>query len=40
MGLDSLGAAPVRGSRFGGEGESMKVAVTVDAGAAFARQTQ
>jgi transglutaminase-like putative cysteine protease len=40
MGLDSLGAAPVRGSRFGGEGESMKVAVTVDASEAFARQGQ
>jgi transglutaminase-like putative cysteine protease len=40
MGLDSLGAAPVRGSRFGGEGESMRVAVTVDAGETFARQSQ
>jgi transglutaminase-like putative cysteine protease len=29
-GLDYLGAAPVRGTRFGGAGESLKVAVRVD----------
>ena len=29
-GLDYLGAAPVRGTRFGGSGESLKVAVRVD----------
>ena len=29
MGLDYLGAAPVRGTRFGGGGESLEVAVTV-----------
>ncbi len=28
--LDSLGAAPVRGTRYGGEGESLKVAVQVE----------
>jgi transglutaminase-like putative cysteine protease len=28
--LDSLGAAPVRGTRFGGEGEKLSVAVHVD----------
>jgi transglutaminase-like putative cysteine protease len=30
VGLDYLGAAPVRGTRFGGSGESLKVAVRVD----------
>ncbi|HLL28460.1 MAG TPA: transglutaminase family protein [Xanthobacteraceae bacterium] len=30
IGLDSLGAAPVRGTRFGGEGEKLAVAVHVD----------
>jgi transglutaminase-like putative cysteine protease len=29
-GLDYLGAAPVRGNRFGGSGETLKVAVQVD----------
>jgi transglutaminase-like putative cysteine protease len=29
VGLDSLGAAPVRGTRYGGSGETMKVAVQV-----------
>ncbi len=36
-GLDYLGAAPVRGTRFGGAGESLKVAVRVDQAG---RQTQ
>jgi transglutaminase-like putative cysteine protease len=31
MGLDYLGAAPVRGTRYGGAGETLKVAVLVDA---------
>ena len=30
MGLDYLGAAPVRGTRFGGSGEQLDVAVHVD----------
>ena len=30
IGLDYLGAAPVRGARFGGSGETLKVAVHVD----------
>jgi transglutaminase-like putative cysteine protease len=30
IGLDYLGAAPVRGTRFGGTGETLKVAVHVD----------
>jgi transglutaminase-like putative cysteine protease len=30
IGLDYLGAAPVRGTRFGGEGEKMRVQVRVD----------
>jgi transglutaminase-like putative cysteine protease len=30
VGLDYLGAAPVRGTRFGGSGETLKVAVRVD----------
>jgi transglutaminase-like putative cysteine protease len=30
VGLDYLGAAPVRGTRFGGSGEHLKVAVNVD----------
>jgi len=30
VGLDYLGAAPVRGVRYGGNGESLKVAVHVD----------
>jgi transglutaminase-like putative cysteine protease len=30
VGLDSLGAAPVRGLRFGGEGEKLSVAVQVE----------
>ena len=30
IGLDYLGAAPVRGTRFGGSGETLKVAVHVD----------
>jgi transglutaminase-like putative cysteine protease len=30
MGLDYLGAAPVRGTRFGGSGETLSVAVRVD----------
>jgi len=30
IGLDSLGAAPVRGTRIGGEGEQLSVAVHVD----------
>jgi transglutaminase-like putative cysteine protease len=29
VGLDYLGASPVRGTRFGGDGESLKVAVAV-----------
>jgi hypothetical protein len=29
-GLDYLGAAPVRGTRYGGSGETLKVAVRVD----------
>jgi len=37
MGLDYLGAAPVRGARRGGSGEQLKVAVHVDQAA---RQTQ
>jgi len=37
VGLDYLGAAPVRGTRFGGSGEQLKVAVHVDQAA---RQTQ
>ena len=30
VGLDYLGAAPVRGTRYGGSGESMQVSVLVD----------
>ncbi len=30
MGLDYLGAAPVRGTRYGGSGETLKVAVHVE----------
>jgi len=30
IGLDALGAAPVRGTRYGGAGESLKVAVHVE----------
>jgi transglutaminase-like putative cysteine protease len=30
IGLDYLGAAPVRGTRFGGSGETLTVAVRVD----------
>lgn len=30
MGLDYLGAAPVRGTRYGGGGEKLKVSVNVD----------
>jgi transglutaminase-like putative cysteine protease len=30
IGLDYLGAAPVRGTRYGGAGETLKVAVRVD----------
>ena len=30
IGLDYLGAAPVRGTRFGGSGETLKVAVQVE----------
>jgi transglutaminase-like putative cysteine protease len=30
VGLDYLGAAPVRGTRYGGSGETLKVAVNVD----------
>ncbi|HET9176189.1 MAG TPA: transglutaminase family protein, partial [Pseudolabrys sp.] len=30
VGLDYLGAAPVRGARFGGGGETLAVAVRVD----------
>jgi len=30
IGLDYLGAAPVRGTRYGGGGETLKVAVHVD----------
>jgi transglutaminase-like putative cysteine protease len=30
VGLDYLGAAPVRGTRYGGRGETLKVAVHVD----------
>jgi transglutaminase-like putative cysteine protease len=37
VGLDYLGAAPVRGTRFGGSGETLKVAVHVDQAA---RQAQ
>jgi transglutaminase-like putative cysteine protease len=36
-GLDYLGAAPVRGSRYGGDGESLTVAIQVDQAA---RQVQ
>ena len=35
--VDYLGAAPVRGTRFGGSGEQLKVAVNVDQAA---HQTQ
>jgi len=34
MGLDYLGAAPVRGARHGGGGETLAVRVQVSAGAA------
>ncbi|MEX0590972.1 MAG: transglutaminase family protein [Xanthobacteraceae bacterium] len=37
VGLDYLGAAPIRGTRFGGTGETMAVSVHVDQAA---RQTQ
>lgn len=37
IGLDYLGAAPVRGARYGGEGEQLTVAICVDQAA---RQTQ
>jgi transglutaminase-like putative cysteine protease len=37
IGLDYLGAAPVRGARFGGEGETLSLAVHVDQAL---RQTQ
>ena len=37
VGLDYLGAAPVRGTRFGGGGEDLEVRVRV---AQAARQTQ
>ena len=37
VGLDYLGAAPVRGTRFGGGSETLKVAVHVDQAQ---RQTQ
>ncbi len=37
VGLDYLGAAPVRGSRFGGGGEELSVSLTVDQSA---RQSQ
>jgi hypothetical protein len=30
VGLDYLGAAPVRGTRYGGGGESLNVSVSVD----------
>jgi transglutaminase-like putative cysteine protease len=30
VGLDYLGAAPVRGTRFGGSGETLKVAINVE----------
>jgi transglutaminase-like putative cysteine protease len=30
VGLDSLGAAPVRGTRYGAGGENLRVAITVD----------
>jgi transglutaminase-like putative cysteine protease len=30
VGLDYLGAAPVRGARYGGGGEALDVAVRVD----------
>jgi len=30
VGLDYLGASPVRGTRYGGSGETLKVAVNVD----------
>ena len=30
VGLDYLGAAPVRGTRYGGGGETLAVAVQVD----------
>lgn len=36
-GLDYLGAAPVRGTRYGGAGETLSVAVHVDQAA---RQVQ
>jgi transglutaminase-like putative cysteine protease len=39
VGLDYLGAAPVRGSRYGGGGEALDVAVRVDR-AASQRQSQ
>jgi transglutaminase-like putative cysteine protease len=32
VGLDYLGAAPVRGTRYGGSGEAMEVAVSVQSG--------
>lgn len=37
VGLDYLGAAPIRGTRFGGTGESLKVVIHMDQSA---RQTQ
>jgi transglutaminase-like putative cysteine protease len=37
VGLDYLGAAPVRGTRFGGGGENLRVTVNVDQAR---RQTQ
>jgi len=37
VGLDYLGAAPVRGSRYGGGAEALTVALHVDQAA---RQTQ
>jgi transglutaminase-like putative cysteine protease len=37
VGLDYLGAAPVRGTRYGGDGESLKVAVQVQQASAQAQ---
>jgi transglutaminase-like putative cysteine protease len=40
VGLDYLGAAPVRGSRYGGGAETMEVAVNVNGRAAAQSQSQ
>jgi transglutaminase-like putative cysteine protease len=40
VGLDYLGAAPVRGTRFGGGGEALDVAVRVSEVGGGQRQSQ